>query len=475
MLELIDSEFFVKKLMFHLNDKRKLQLIKYNKSFQNKLDINIINYRILSGRYIIYESKVKGKEYNSISDKLVFEGEYLNGQRNGYGKEITVSHNSIVEIINSFKGNNNNLYEGEYLKGKRNGKGKEYMFEKLVFEGEYLDGKRNGKGKEYQDDILIFEGTYLKGKKNGEGKEYYEDGSLKYEGKFLNGFKWEGKGFNMLTGDVLYELKDGKGFIIEYDFSGKLLYEGENINGKGKKYSFGGKLEYEGEYLNGEKNGKGKEYNRYNGNILFEGEYLNGLKWTGKGYNLQNQIAYELKEGRGYIKEYDDVVLIFEGDLLKGKRNGKGKVYNPEDGELLFEGVYLNGEKNGKGKEYDLYGNVIFEGEYVNGMKNGKGKSYYKGELIFDGEYFYEHKIKGKEFHNGKLEYEGEYLFYKKWNGKGYDENGNVIYELNRGNGTVKEFTYDGLVNYEGELKKKKKLRGKEYDYKGNLTFEGEY
>ena len=37
---------------------------------------------------------------------------------------------------------------------------------KLLFDGEYLNGKRNGKGKEYYYDVkLIFEGEYLKDKK----------------------------------------------------------------------------------------------------------------------------------------------------------------------------------------------------------------------------------------------------------------------------------------------------------------------
>ena len=45
------------------------------------------------------------------------------------------------------------IYEGEYLNGKRNGKGKEYNYinNEVEFEGEYLNGKRNGKGKEYYD------------------------------------------------------------------------------------------------------------------------------------------------------------------------------------------------------------------------------------------------------------------------------------------------------------------------------------
>ena len=34
----------------------------------------------------------------------------------------------------------------------------------LIFEGEYLNGKRNGKGKEYnKEGKLIFEGEYLNG------------------------------------------------------------------------------------------------------------------------------------------------------------------------------------------------------------------------------------------------------------------------------------------------------------------------
>ena len=56
------------------------------------------------------------------------------------------------------------MFDGEYLNGLRNGKGKEYYGNgKLKFEGEYLNGKRNGKGKgyDYWNSILRFEGEYL--------------------------------------------------------------------------------------------------------------------------------------------------------------------------------------------------------------------------------------------------------------------------------------------------------------------------
>jgi len=105
---------------------------------------------------------------------------------------------------------------------------------------------------------------------------------------------------------------------------------------KGKEYC-GGKLIFEGEYLNRERNGKGKEYD-YNGKLLFTGEYLNGKRWNGKIYN--DNTIYELKNGKGYIREH----------YWKDK---------------LFEGEYLNGKKL-KGKEYDSNGNLIFKGSYLN-------------------------------------------------------------------------------------------------------------
>ena len=83
-------------------------------------------------------------------------------------------------------------------------------------------------------------------------------------------------------------------------------------------------MEFEGEYLNGEKNGKGKEYK--NGRLKFDGEYLNGKKWQGKEFDKDNKIIYELKEGKGHIKEIDNYGwLIFEGEYLNGEINGKGK------------------------------------------------------------------------------------------------------------------------------------------------------
>ena len=69
-----------------------------------------------------------------------------------------------------------------------------------MFEGEYLNWERNWKGKEYYNECkLMFEGEYLNGERNWKGKEYYNDGSLLFEGEYLNGKKWNGNGYNKMV------------------------------------------------------------------------------------------------------------------------------------------------------------------------------------------------------------------------------------------------------------------------------------
>ena len=136
LLENIKADYFIQKLFSNLDEKIKLKTLKYSKNLQRKANINLTNYKVFSGRYIIYESNGKAREYLSDNDYLIFKGEYLNGKRNGKGKE--------------YKNGKEIIFIGEYLDGKRSGKGKEYnSLGNLEFEGEYLNGERNGKGREY--------------------------------------------------------------------------------------------------------------------------------------------------------------------------------------------------------------------------------------------------------------------------------------------------------------------------------------
>ena len=52
-----------------------------------------------------------------------------------------------------------------------------------------------------------------------------------------------------------------------------------------------------------------------------------------------------------------------------GKKSGKIKEYY-DNGLLKFEGEYLKGEKSGKCKDFYYDGKLIFEGEYLNDITN---------------------------------------------------------------------------------------------------------
>ena len=185
----IKSNFILKKIFSLICEIRKLDVILYNKMLQNSLNINNENY-----------------------DK--YRWKYKIGEKNGIGEEYDLDSNSL-------------LFEGEYLNGKKNGKGKEYYKEgKLKFEGEYSNGNKI-KGKKYDKNgnvILTLE-------ENGKGKELYENGILKFGGDYFDGRRWHGKGYNN-DGEFDFEIKYGKGSVIEYNYKGILIFEGEYINGK---------------------------------------------------------------------------------------------------------------------------------------------------------------------------------------------------------------------------------------------------
>ncbi len=66
MLTNVKSIFFIKYLFSFVDEARTLEIIKYNKSLQNILNINIINYKIKSKYYIIFEANGKGKLYEVV-------------------------------------------------------------------------------------------------------------------------------------------------------------------------------------------------------------------------------------------------------------------------------------------------------------------------------------------------------------------------------------------------------------------------
>ncbi len=122
-------------------------------------------------------------QFSSNSNVYIYEGEYLNGLKNGMGI-LKRKGNGEVFFNGSFKNdeyngngvlilNNGYIYEGNFLKQKRQGLGRLYSNDKkFIYEGEWVDDQKEGFGKEMFPDGTRFEGQFQKGKKNGKGIYY---------------------------------------------------------------------------------------------------------------------------------------------------------------------------------------------------------------------------------------------------------------------------------------------------------------
>ena len=84
--------------------------------------------------------------------------------------------------------------------------------------------------------------------------------------------------------------------------------------------------------------------------LELEEEFFNGKNTKRTEYDSNGNIAYLLKNGKGYVKGFSDVFCQYD-EINK---------YIPLI--LKFEGGYLNRVRNGKGKEY-IFSKLKFEGE----------------------------------------------------------------------------------------------------------------
>ena len=86
-IEDIKSSYIKKEILSLLNQKKLLNMIIYNKKLQKLFEVDIEDYKKISGKYREGKKNGKGKEYDLKTNRLLFEGEYLNGKKNGKAKE----------------------------------------------------------------------------------------------------------------------------------------------------------------------------------------------------------------------------------------------------------------------------------------------------------------------------------------------------------------------------------------------------
>ncbi|CAF0869810.1 unnamed protein product [Brachionus calyciflorus] len=158
-------------------------------------------------------------------------------------------------LHSTFYTNNKDEYIGEWHNNKKEGKGiYNWVSKGEIFEGEWKDDKRNGfggwkdnkqhgYGTYYYSESHYYEGEWYAGLKSGWGRMYYSNGDI-YEGEWSND-KRHGNGMLRLANDNRYEgewkndMKNGHGNFFFLN-KGQLL-EGfwvDDINKTGKMIDF---------------------------------------------------------------------------------------------------------------------------------------------------------------------------------------------------------------------------------------------
>jgi len=109
----------------------------------------------------------------SLESGAVYEGEWLNGMRDGHGKQ---------------QWPDSSRYEGMWREGKANGHGKLFHADGDIYEGEWLDDKANGRGTYTHANGAKYVGEWKDDKQHGRGLETWPDGAV-YEGEYFEGKK----------------------------------------------------------------------------------------------------------------------------------------------------------------------------------------------------------------------------------------------------------------------------------------------
>ena len=213
---------------------------------------------------------------------------------------------------------------------------------------------------------------------SGRIKEFYDNGKLKLDFKFLNGYitlqKW------YFANGLLAELADyEKREFKVYHKNGKLRYDSEN-----------------------------KVTNNYNGGInknvySISTNYSDNIKGWHKEYHENGKLYKQFKIIESTDKEYGYKVYNLDSIYKEWHSNGfQSKKFNylngildgsykewHGNGRLYIQTSYINGEKEGSYKEWHDNGRLHIQTSYVNGEKEGSYKYW-----SYDGDYYYTEKYR---------------------------------------------------------------------------------
>ena len=258
----------------------------------------------------------------------------------------------------------------------------------LFFEGSFVNGYRQGKGKEYENDIVVYEGLFEKGKKlvkmtemDGYWKEYDNSKNLHSVCKKDEEGRNDGVCFFYENGEIsrLSEWHEGKetpfnGHFRLYDETNRKWIEGEYKdgvrNGESREYDENGKMVFEGYYENGKKL-----------NLVRSDEMPGYWKEYDENGNLKS-ICKKDKYGRyeGECHFYENGTVIKTSEWHEGIEISQSTSSKSSDEvqPVLNEEVKNSELPDGNSTEHDTSDSNQFEGSNNNGnrfipLKNMKG------------------------------------------------------------------------------------------------------
>jgi antitoxin component YwqK of YwqJK toxin-antitoxin module len=448
------------------NDKAKItKAVNYLEGKKNGFTISYdTNQRISSKEVFLNDIKQGNSYWYYPSGKTKQITPYVKGKPDGYSYEFS-EDSTIISIIKFQAGilaNIERINRKDEL-GKKQG----------VFKDFYEDGKLKEE-KKYKDDLIDgYVKTYdKKGNlsntekfNNGNKvknapelakldvyKDFYEDGTLKYEGGYINGMP-VGTHYHYKqkyicdslpvarddTSDVMIKkivcrnravpdsaITFNEGIKIEYgavdslrnkigiwseyhnsgEFRGKGLYANDKRIGDWVFYYPNEKVEQRGKYdKKGKAQGEWKWFYE-NGSLLREETYFD---------NLRNGIMTEYTEDgkiitKGeYIDDMQEGIWFYEtpeykeiGKYVNDKPDSLWKRFYMPKEKLRFEGRFLNGDEDGKHTWFWENGKKMTEGSFIGGMKQNDWKFFDEAAFNYL-TIFYENSVEIK-FQGVKIE-----------------------------------------------------------------------
>jgi len=304
---------------------------------------------------------------------FTWDGECKDGKAHGIGKATKFKNGEFESS-----------YEGNYLNGVRQGRGKFTFKGNVVREGNFINGELIGRGKYYDESGRKYEGDFMNYFFHGNGILSYPNGS-KFEGFFVSDAPYTGKFTNydgkvsyIQSGNPVEKIKEEKSNYHPKINEQNTEYFDENWKRcDAKKAAFYRLITYETE-----NKPKGKIRDFYINGQLQSEFYCTYLDYDDEGK------MFHIGEGIWYYKSGKiEQKRTYSQNRINGKQtfwyeNGqKASEANYEVG--ILNGYYYQWYQSGKMKLKALYENgELADDRYLEFDENGLSSTVYKERFL---------------------------------------------------------------------------------------------